>query len=175
MRDRTYLSGRAILQINAHARLQSHECTSKYPIPHVSRGHVFWTDGDLRCIMGPSAGHERPTFMPLCDGDLLWMSNLFIDLAQAHQTLSPIIFRLLCAAQTTHNQATNANLFLAWYLFLGGDIEEETFWVVDKSYVAPSSFILILSAQLKLFPSVVTWVCSQKWRISSPIRNTFSI
>jgi len=29
--------------------------------------------------------------------------------------------------------AVGANLLLAWYIYLGGYVEEETFWAEDKS------------------------------------------
>ena len=145
MRDRAYLSGCAILQINMCARLRSHECASSYPIPSVSWGHVVSTDGDLGCVvsmlkdLGPSAGSDGYAFGPICDADSLWISNLFVDLARVYKTPSPDISRLLYTIRTTHHQAVNANLLLAWYVFLGGNVEEETFWAVDKSYV-PSHY-----------------------------------
>ena len=146
MRARAYLSGRAILQINTRARLKSHECASKYPIPSISWGQVYVSDGDLRCVafmlkyVGPSANTGGHTFDFLDGADSPWMSNLFVDLARADRTLSPVTYRLLCAAHTTHHKAANPNLLLAWYVFLGGHVEEETFWAADKSYVVLLSF-----------------------------------
>ena len=169
MRDRAYLSGRAILQINTCARLQSHECASKYPIPSVSSYQVYLTDGDLGCVasmlkdMGPSTRHPGYASGSLCDADSLWMSGLFVDLARAS---SPTISHLLCAARPTHHQVVNVNLLLAWHVFLGGNVEEETFWAVDKSYVVPSPFFL--SIHSNLCPSVITWrkpslTCPREW------------
>ena len=146
MRDRAYISGRAILQINTRAKLRSPECASKYPIPSISWGQVYVSDGDLKCVtfmlkyVGPSANTGGHTFGFLNGANSLWISNLLVDLARADQTLSPVIYRLLCTAHTTHHQAANPNLLLAWYVFLGGHVEEETFWAADKSYVVPLSF-----------------------------------
>jgi hypothetical protein len=47
---------------------------------------------------------------------------------------------------TPLGHAIDANIILSWFIYLGGPVEEETFWADDKSYaVAPS---LLLSAQL---------------------------
>lgn len=42
-----------------------------------------------------------------------------------------------------------ADTLLVWYMFLGGHVEEETFWAIDKSYVMVS--LSFLSAHLKLY------------------------
>jgi hypothetical protein len=184
MRDRAYLSGRAILQINTRARLRSHVCASEYPIPDVSWGHILSTDGDLECItsmlrdMGPSADNGGYAFRSLCEADSLWMSNLFVDLARTDQTLSPATPHPLYSARITKHQAVNANLLLAWCVFLRGHVEEETFWAVDKSYVVSSSYFL--PAHSELFPPAIpskgsSRGCFDEWRTSSPIRHIFSI
>jgi hypothetical protein len=49
----------------------------------------------------------------------------------------------LSAAVTDHRPMI-ANVLLVWYMFLGGHVEEETFWAVDKSY-AVVSFVLSFS------------------------------
>ena len=150
MRDRAYLSGRAILQINSSARLRSHECASKYPIPCISLEWIptsvfsfpfFSTDGDLEFIismlkfMDPSTGDDGFAPRSICEADPLWMSNLFVDLARASYPTTPRLLRTACATQ---HLLVKVNLFLGWYIILGGNIEEETFWAVDKSYVVPS-------------------------------------
>ena len=88
---------------------------------------------------GSSAGDGRYAFKSICDTDSLWVSNLFVDLAR---TSSPATSHLLYNARPTHHQATNVNLILTWYAFLGGNAEEETFWAVDKLYVILSSLFL---------------------------------
>lgn len=182
MGDRAYFSGRAILQINTCARLQSHECASEYPIPRFPLRRVIRANRDLRGIitmlkdMRASGGY----ISNFLDGaDSLWMSNLFVDLARAQQPLCPDIYLLLCTAHITRHQATNANLFLAWYVFLGGDdLEEEIFWVIDKLCVVASSFVL--STCLQSYPSVIAWrqffaSYLQECGISSTTRHTSSI
>jgi len=51
LRDRAYFSARAILQINVGARLRSHQCASKYPIPPISFGSFQYTDPDLHHVV----------------------------------------------------------------------------------------------------------------------------
>ena len=40
-----------------------------------------------------------------------------------------------------NHHAIIANTFLMWYMFLGGHVEEETFWAADRSYVVSLSFL----------------------------------
>ena len=51
MRDLAYSSARAIHQINTRARVQSHECTSNYPIPAISSSSFQRTDPDLHHVI----------------------------------------------------------------------------------------------------------------------------
>ena len=161
MRDRAYLSGRAILQINTCARLRSRECASKYPVKSVPWALVGWTSGDLRFVtsmlntVALSGDQTGCTFRSRGCVDFLWMSNLFVDLARVDQTSSPTISYPRYIARITHHQAVNANLLLVWYVFLGGHVEEETFWAVEKSYVEASSFFL--STHLELCLSAIPW------------------
>ena len=37
------------------------------------------------------------------------------------------------SAAVANNRATIANTLLMWYIFLGGQVKEETLWAVDKS------------------------------------------
>lgn len=149
MRDRAYFSARAILQINAQARLQSRERASLYPIPVVrpldSCRHA---DPDLHhiiCLLEQNFRCDRLIFdFPNANTNSLthslWMSELFVDFARAGPNPTLKSFRSYITAAVTNHRAMIANVLLVWYLFLGGRIEEETFWAMDKSYV-----VIILS------------------------------
>jgi len=156
MRDRAYFSARAILQINVGARAQSPEHASKYPILAIPSSSSQHTDPDLYHIIlmlefnlhKPNSHPNRPNFdFPRVGTNThahsLWMSNLLVDLTYAGP--NPILhsyWSCLSAALTNH-QSVIANNLLMWYMFLGGHIEEEVLWVVNKLYaVVSSSFIL---------------------------------
>jgi hypothetical protein len=143
MRDRAYFSARAILQINMSARAQSHEHASKYPIPAVSPSSVQHTDPDLHHIISMlecnfTPGKPTLTF-PRVDltthAHSLWMSNLFVYLTHVGPNPTMKSYNSYLSAAFTNNQATISNTLLMWYMFLGGHVEEETIWAVDKSYV----------------------------------------
>ena len=75
----------------------------------------------------------------------LWLSNLFVDLT--HVGPNPILqfyLSYLTVASTDH-QAMIANVLLMWYMFLGGHVEEETVWAVDKAYEVFSLFFRLLN------------------------------
>jgi hypothetical protein len=145
MRDRAYFSARAILQINMRARAQSHKLASKYPIPAVSSNsvqHIQHSDPDLYhiiCMLECNLDHGKPTLNfpggTNTHTHSLWMSTLFVDLT--HVGPNPILtsYESYLSMATDDHQATIANTLLMWYMFLGGHVEEETFWAVDKSYV----------------------------------------
>ena len=149
MRDRAYFSARAILQINMRARIRSHEHASKYPIPipTISSTPFLSTDLDLYHVvwMLESNASSVPTLpFPKSNNTRihsLWLSNLFVDLTRTGP--NPILgsyWAHLAVARTNH-RPTIANVLVMWYMFLGGHVEEETFWAVDKSYVV-TSFLL---------------------------------
>jgi len=149
MEDRAYFSARAILQINMRARVQSHRHASKYPIPHISPSSFGKTDHDLRHILWMlryNTGTSRPTFL-FPNGDTvtpthsLWLSNLFVDLTHAGQNPTLQYYPAYLTIASTNHHATIANILLVWYMFLGGRVEEETVWAVDKSYAATLSFL----------------------------------
>jgi hypothetical protein len=149
MRDRAYFSARAILQINMRARAQSHELVSKYPIPAFSSSSVQNTDPDLRhiiCMLERNSGLGKPILdFPKgtnTHAHSLWMSNLFVDLTRVGP--NPILdsFESYLGMATNDRQDMIANTLLMWYMFLGGHVEEETFWAVDKSYAFTSSSFL---------------------------------
>jgi len=148
MRGRAYLSGRAILQINLRARARPQDSASKYPIPVVSSNHFRDIDSDLYHvirILKRNLDTPRPTIEFLGMGKTtyahqLWLSNLFVDLARVGP--KPIL-ELTSRVASTNHQALVANMLLMWYMFLGGHVDEETVWAVDKSYAIVSlSFIL---------------------------------
>ena len=123
---------------------------------------------DLRCVT-PILWDPRKT--RLSGAGLLWMSNLFVDLARADQTSFPTTLHSFYTVHTIPHQVVNANL-LAWYVFLGGHVEVETFWTVDKSYVVSSSSFL--STHLELYLSVVpcrpsSSTCLKECKMSSQI------
>jgi hypothetical protein len=149
MRDRAYFSARAILQIDMRARAQSHELVSKYPIPAFSSSSVQNTDPDLHhiiCMLERNSGLGKPILdFPKgtnTHAHSLWMSNLFVDLTRVGP--NPILdsFESYLGMVTNDRQGMIANTLLMWYMFLGGHVEEETFWAVDKSYAFTSSSFL---------------------------------
>ena len=149
MRDKAYFSARAILQINTRARTQSHKCTSKYPIPEVSSDMSEPTDHDLYHVIfmlecnfnsdGPIL--VFPEVSANTHDHLLWMSNLFVDLT--HTGLNPILvsYENYLSMAVANHRAMIADILLMWYISLGGHVEEETFWVTDKSYVVDLIFL----------------------------------
>ena len=150
MRNRAYFSARAILKINAGARLRSRKHTSSYPIPAVPSGLSERTDPDLHHILHMlecNSSHDRPTLdFPRVGTSShvhsLWVSNLFVDLTRVGP--NPILksYRPYLSAAFSDHQAVIANILLVWYLLLGGHVGEETFWAIDKSYaVIPLSFL----------------------------------
>jgi hypothetical protein len=150
MMDRAYFSGRAILHINKAAELQSQECASKYPIPYDSyykgnanldlRRVLFWLD------QARAYGTLKPSSLGSTPALSMWMSNLHIDMTRANQHPSSRIALSMTKDITPLGHAIDANTILSWCIYLGGPIEEETFWADDKSYVVIPS--LLLSAQL---------------------------
>ena len=89
----------------------------------------------LECNSGPSGptldfprrGENSPTH-------LLWMSNLFLDLTHVGQNPTLKSYEsYLSAAAADHRIVVNT--LVMWYTFLGGRVENEIFWVIDKSYV----------------------------------------
>ena len=146
MRNRAYFSARATLQINMSARAHSRERASNYPIPATPPSSFRRTDSDLHhviCMLERNIAACRPTFhfpreSTNTHGHLLWVSNLFLDVTRVGP--NPILksyWPYLSAAIANH-RPTVANILLVWYMLLGGHVEEETFWAVDKSYVSVS-------------------------------------
>jgi len=163
MVDRAYFSARAILQISMRARTQSRECASKYPIPEVSPRTPQHAHHDLCHIIRMLQCNfysDRPTlYFPNANENthnhLLWMSNLFVDLTRVGP--NPILksYRSYLSVAVTNHQATITNTLLMWYMFLGGRVEEETFWANDKSYAM--DFLSFLSTHLILCILVILW------------------
>jgi len=142
MADRAYFSARAILQINLGARTQSHECASKYPIPEFSSMASQYADPDLRHVIRMleyNFHSERPTLDFPRAGEntrnhLMWTLNLFVDLTRMGP--NPILrsYESYLSAAVANHQVMIADTLLIWYMFLGGRVEDETFWATDKSY-----------------------------------------
>jgi len=171
MRDRAYFSAQAILQINMRARIRSQDHASKYPIPAVSAVSASspqHNDPDLLHLIHMferNLDASRPVLLfPHGAKNTrihsLWLSDLFVDLTRTGT--NPILeshwFYITIAG--ANHQAMIANILLTWCMFLGGHVEEETTWAVDKSYGAISSF---LPACLILCTSAI------HWKSSSPI------
>ena len=145
MRDRAYFSARAILQITMRATTRSREHASKYPIPILTNYSTSFrpTDPDLNeviRILMENAGTLTPTLpLPKIDNTpahSLWLSNLLVDLARTGS--DPVMGDPLDhfgVAEANH-RPTIANVLIVRNLLLGGRVEEETFWVIDKSYAA---------------------------------------
>ena len=172
MRDRAYFSARAILQINTGARAQSNERASHYPLPAISLSSFQRTDPDLHHILHileRNVGSRRPT-LDFPRGGInthahsLWLSNLFVDLTRVGP--NPILesYRSYLTVAVTNYRGVIANVLLMWYMFLGGQIEEEIIWAVDKTYVV----IFLLFTPLKLCIPVICWklsslTCPKEW------------
>jgi len=163
MRDRAYFSARAILQISAGAKAQSDECASKYPIPAIYSSSFQHTDPDLHnmlCMLEHNFDFHRPSLSfprvdTNSDNHSLWLTNLFVDLTR--MSPNPILASYVSylSVAVADRQATIANTLLMWYMFLGGSIEEEIFWAVDKSYAM--ALLSSFSARLLLCTTVIHW------------------
>ena len=164
MRDQAYFSAQAILKISIGARNQSHRHASKYPIPAISSSSFQYADPDLHhaiCMLECNAGPGRPIFN-FPEGGVnththsLWMSNLLVDMAHLGPNPTLKASQSYFSVAITNNQAVIANTLLVWYMLLGGHVEEETFWVSDKSYVMVS-FSSFISVHLILHIPVTHW------------------
>ena len=86
-----------------------------------------------------NSARRRPTFH-LPDVGIhththsLWLSNLFVDPTHIGENPSLNSHESYISAAATNNRAMIADVLLMWYMFLGGHVEEVTFWDVDKSY-----------------------------------------
>ena len=147
MKDRAYLSARAVLQISMQARAQSHQRALKCTIPAVSSSQFQQTNPDLHHVIRMlecNSGAQGPTFdFPNggtnADAHSLWMSNLFVNLASVNPNATLRSFQSYLNVAVSNHQPTIANILLLWYVLLGGRAGEETFWAGDKSYaVIPS-------------------------------------
>jgi len=154
MRNRAYFSARAILQISMRARAQSHERASKYPIPVISSSSFEHTDPDLYHIIHMlelnSGTHGPILSFPRGDTNThahsLWMTNLFVNLTHASPNPTLKSYKSYLNAAVTDRRPVIANILLIWDMFLGGHVEEETLWAVDKSYaVVLLSFFCLLN------------------------------
>jgi len=174
MRDRAYFSALAILQINMGARAQSHEQASKYPIPVVSLGSFQHTDPDLYNVLhmlelNLQPGRPTLTFPRVGTNTLthlLWMSNLFVAVTHAGPNPTLESYQSYLSAAATNHQPMIANILLMWYMFLGGHVEEDTLWAVDKSYALV--LLSLPSVNLTLGTLGIHWklsflTCLQKW------------
>jgi len=130
MRDRAFVSGKALIQIHACAALRSNGL--KYPIAEFPWGcspkevHRFATQ------VNSSAGKD----VSETPANMLWMSALLVKMAR----LPPGSYPQGGIDHASHgrlgaSRAMDGNILLAWYLTLGGRVEEETLWADNKSYV----------------------------------------
>ena len=163
MFDRAYFSGRAILRINTTAKLRSQECASKYAIPHschysakgiddVDLCHILYqfskASRSSRFSGHPMARNSvsmcfRLTSQMSTPTRSMWMSNLFVDLAWVDPDSTILTYLSKTNVITPLGHASDANAILSWYIFLGGPVQEETFWADDKSYVVTLSLPLL--------------------------------
>jgi len=153
MRDRAYFSAQVILKINIRARTQPYEHASKYPIPKISSGSLQHTDPDLHhviCMLECNFGNGRPTFNFPREGvnshaHSLWVSKLLVDVIHTGPNPTLKSYKSYLSLAFTNHQAMIADILLMWYMLLGGHVEEETFWAIDRSYVVISLSILSFS------------------------------
>ena len=154
MRDRAYFSARAVLRISTEAGARSGGGPSKYPVPAVPPSAPLQIDPDIHhalTMLKANSSPGRPTInFPMAGANShdhsLWMSNLLVDLT--HKGPNPTLESLpsYFSTSATNHQPAIANILLVWYIFLGGCVEEETFWAVDKSYVVvPLQFFSLSS------------------------------
>jgi hypothetical protein len=142
MSDRAYFSGRTILRIAMTARSRSRECASKYPIPH-DYDHYYIEDinKDLYCVLHwlsswrDTARDLDPSSLGSTPAHSMWMSNLHTDITRADPEHFPRITLPTTKDTAPPSHATDADVVLSWYIYLGGPVQEETFWADDKSYV----------------------------------------
>ena len=138
MRDRAYFSARAILQISMSSRAQFRNCASDYPIPEVPPSSSQ-LDTDLQHILlmlQRNFDTERPFFpfpMESTRNHLLWASNLLIDMSSTGKNPNLGSHRSYLNIALKNQSAIIANVLLMWYMFLGGRVDEETFWAADKT------------------------------------------
>jgi len=160
MKDRAYSSAQAILRINASARTQPQDCAVKYCIPSaISSSSYPHADPDLYHVISMLKSNSNgPTLeFPRGRADnhphLLWMSNLFMEITRVGP--NPVLksYRFYLSAAITNNRPIIANILLVWYMLLGGQVEEGTFWVGDRSYAV--ILLSLLSAYLKFRMSVI--------------------
>ena len=152
MRDRAYFSARAILQISLGARVRSHEHASKYPVPNptISSTPFRSTDVDLYHVvrmLKENTGGKLTLRLPLPKSEntrahSLWLSNLLVDLTRSGPKPFWEDYEYPLDVAKINHRPTIANLLVMWYMLLGGQVEEGTFWAVDKSYAVVSLFLL---------------------------------
>ena len=138
MEERAYFSARVILQIHASARARSHELASKYPIPSVDPERVNLDLYNIIHELEDESDARLTPYFPAGGANvhthLLWMSNPLHDMTG--EGPNPSLFfcwTYFNTAPANHKPAI-ADTLLTWYMFLGGHVEEETFWTADKSY-----------------------------------------
>ena len=148
MSNRAHFSARAILCIAMTARLQPWECTPKYHIPHdYKHYHTKGINEDLDRILGwlsswqYSYGCSTPS-LESTSAHSMWMSNLHLDMIQADPEHHPQTTLSTTKDTTPLGHAADADAILSWYIYLGGPVQEETFWADDKSYVVTPSLLL---------------------------------
>ena len=168
MRDRVYFLARAIFQMSTGARAQSYEHVSKYFIPTISSGLFQHTDPDLHRVtrmLEHNTGTRRSTLnfpegRTNTHAHLLWMSNLFVELAHKDPDLTLESYGSYLSPAVTDHQPAIANIFLSWCVFLGGRIREETFWTVGKPYAVVLLSLISYMPGIRWKPSSLT--CRQE-------------
>ena len=137
MEERAYLSARAILQIKASARARSRQLASRYTIPVIYPERVNLILQDVIHDLEDKSDDRSTPYFPTGTTDahtcLLWMSKLVDDLTGKGPYPSMSICSSCFDTAPANHKPAIAEILLAWYMFLGGHVEEETFWTVDKS------------------------------------------
>ena len=130
MRDRAFISGKAIAQIQAYAALRDDR--PRFPTLE-SAAWGCTPRGVGRFMMKVNligrGISETPTHM-------LWMSTLLVATARL-----PYPDSFVPRGRFGISRASDGNILLAWYVILGGRVQEETFWADDKWYAVFISFL----------------------------------
>ena len=138
MEKRAYFSARAILQIKASATARSHELASKYPIPSAYPERVELDLHNIIHELEDGSDDRSAPYFPTGGANahthLLWMSNSLQDLTGEGPHPSPFLCWSCFNTAPANRERTITDTLVAWCMFLGGHIEEETFWTADKSY-----------------------------------------
>ena len=128
MRDRAYLSARAVLQINTRAGVQAHDNASRYPVPIIPSSPYEDKDPDFHNILymlEKNFIQEKPTLhFPRGDRNThsRWMTNLLVDSIRISPNTTLEGYKSYLSTATADHRASITNILLVWYTLLGGQV-----------------------------------------------------